>query len=398
MVVSGPVQCATCAHNYLVRIGIGSESYQEHSFDCVQCTLPISLALRKVNGGGQIEVEENGRVLDEVTSDATVINLHGSFAFDAATIHDRMAFPSLLYMQVIHPHVRSASNKKFQDVALLFDVPNTRGLWGMVRGALSLEAAGSKEDKVDRLVEHYQRQRQKYLPDLRVSNTHDLVFNFFDSIFYPRFENLFNPIRTCLSSAERLNPEHHAHLVDYYRAELWPEVLQQNLSLFTDYFRLFTEFSQMLVHARLNDPAVAAKIVGSKHFERTKLFYGQAFETLTAGFTILACMNNILDGRQFDQFGDMTLKQYRRDVSKARRKEAFRKRPELYALAEHGDSTLRNGSHHASIWRDGELIGYRSGGTGERREMPYSQYLHLCNQLSIACAVQLVLGHEVAGR
>jgi hypothetical protein len=395
MVVSGTVQCATCAQNYFVRIGMGSESYQEHSFDCTRCTLPTTLALRKVEGGGRIEVEENGRVLDEVVADSTVINLHGSFAFDAATIHDRLAFPSLMYLQVISPHVRRATNDKFQDFALLFDVPNTRGLWGMVRGVLTLEAADNDNRKVARLIEEYLRQRRKYFPELKVSNSQEMVFNFFDSIFYPRFEKLLNPVLTCLVAAEHANPDGYTQLVAYLNAELWPESLRQNLSLFSDYFRLFTEFSQMLVHARLDDQEVAAKIVGSKHFERTKLFYGQAFETLTSGFTVLSCINNLLAGRNFDEFEELTLRQYLREVSKARRDEPFQNRPELHALAQHVDSTLRNGSHHASIWREGELVKYRSGGAGAQREMPYSQYLHLCNHLAIACSVLLVLGHRI---
>ncbi len=51
----------------------------------------------------------------------------------------------------------------------------------------------------------------------------------------------------------------------------------------------------MLTHARINDQDVSAKLVGSKNFEHTKLFYGQAFETLTSGFVFLACLNNILN-------------------------------------------------------------------------------------------------------
>lgn len=55
------------------------------------------------------------------------------------------------------------------------------------------------------------------------------------------------------------------------------------------------------------------------------------------------------------------------------------------------DSSLRNGSHHASIWRDGEVIKYRSGGTGAEKDISYSRYLHYCNKITISIAALLLI-------
>jgi hypothetical protein len=56
------------------------------------------------------------------------------------------------------------------------------------------------------------------------------------------------------------------------------------------------------------------------------------------------------------------------------------------------DSTLRNASHHGAIKinRHGEIT-YRSGGTGELRKMPYSQYLYNCNEMVYRLMALLII-------
>jgi hypothetical protein len=147
----------------------------------------------------------------------------------------------------------------------------------------------------------------------------------------------------------------------------------------------------MVVHSRIGDEDVDEKIVGSKSFEAVKLYYGQAYESLTSFFVIFACLNNILLGRSYDQFQSMTLNKYMKDVSKEKKANPFEQTQPFYAFTDGLDSTLRNGSHHASIWRNGEKVFYRSGGTGAQREITYSRYLHLCNKLTISLAVLFII-------
>lgn len=374
---------------------MGSETYQIHSFDCRDCSLPVTIGLRKVVAGGRIEGEENVRILDGNFEDATVMNFHASFAFDGTTIHDRYAFPSILLAQKVHPFVRVVSESRVQDLALVFEVPNCQHLWGTVRNALALSRQGANDRKLRRLLEDYRRQREKCVGCTAISDAKDLIHNFFDSMFYPRFELLAKPVEEHIAQLRATATTELKRFISYYRANHWDESYARNISLFTDYFRAFTEFSQMLTYARIDDQDVIGKLVGSRNFEHTKLFYGQAFEVLTSGFVVLACLNNILCGRPFDEFQQMTLNKYVHDVEKAKRANPFKDEPALCRFAEHLDSSLRNGSHHASIWRDGETVFYRSGGTGAQRDIPYSVYLHRCNELAISCAALFVLEYEL---
>jgi hypothetical protein len=90
----------------------------------------------------------------------------------------------------------------------------------------------------------------------------------------------------------------------------------------------------------------------------------------------------------------MSLKKYR-ELDKAKRSNPFLGTPELAAFAQYENSALRNGSHHASIWRDGDIIKFRSGGTGAQQEISYSRYMCLCNQITIAIAALMLVELEM---
>jgi len=94
----------------------------------------------------------------------------------------------------------------------------------------------------------------------------------------------------------------------------------------------------------------------------------------------------------------MTLNKYIKDVEKAKRGNPFNDTAELAVFSEDLDSALRNGSHHASIWRDGEVVMFRSGGSGAQREMSFSRYMHICNKLTIALAALFLIELHVQSK
>jgi len=208
--------------------------------------------------------------------------------------------------------------------------------------------------------------------------------------FYPKFKKIYNPAKALFTEAKTINLEQVASLAAWHKQNQ-KENTTRYLSIYSDYFKVRPELGQIAFNVRIEDDDVDNIIVGSKNFDMVKLFYGQAFETLTSHFPILAGINNILAGRRYDEFESMTWNKYVNDVEKAKMANPFAHRQEFNAFAKHLDSTLRNGSHHASIWREGEIVYYRSGGTGQKRDMPYSRYLCLCNELIIAISALFYL-------
>ncbi|MEW6492980.1 MAG: hypothetical protein AB1589_10805 [Cyanobacteriota bacterium] len=400
VVLRGYARCEICGENYLLRAGVGTEKYQLHTFDCKSCGIPISVIVRANPPHAHFEPEENVIIEEHEGENAIVLNLHPFFAFNSDEIHDQKAFPSLLYSSKIAPYLRLVPNKNFlgvqiQDIALQFDVPNASNLWATVKNIFLLQDRTEQDKRAKKAIEYYEKQRQKYFLQTKVSTSKEVAFNFFDSLFYPRLELILEPAIKLIVSIKDNYSQEFSRFLKFYSDNLEAQHRRQYLSIFSDYFKIYNQLSQVVVHSRIGDEDVDDKIVGSKSFENVKLYYGQAYESLTSFFVIFACLNNILLGRPYDQFQSMTLSKYIKDVSKEKKANPFEKTQPFYTFTDGLDSTLRNGSHHASIWRDGEKIFYRSGGTGAQREIPYSRYLHLCNKLTISLAALFIIELEL---
>ncbi|MEG4802809.1 hypothetical protein QUB63_12095 [Microcoleus sp. ARI1-B5] len=355
-VLRGYARCEICGENYILRAGVGTEKYQSHTFDCKSCGISISLIVRANPPNAHFEPEENVVIEESEGENAIVLNLHPFFAFNRDEINSAIAFPSLLYGSKIAPYLRLVPNIKTQDIALQFDVPNASNLWTAVKNIFVLQEGKGQKKRVAKAIEHYEKQRKKYFCETKVSNFNEVAFNFFDSLFYPRFEKLLEPAIELIYTIKRDHPQGFAEFLEFYSNNLKTQHLRQYISIFSDYFKIYNQLSQMVVHSRIGDEDVDDKIVGSKSFEAVKLYYGQAYESITSFFVIFACLNNIFLGRSYDQFQSMTLNKYMKDVSKDKKANPFEQTKPFYTFTDGLDSMLRNGSHHASIWRNGENV------------------------------------------
>ena len=144
VVVRGYAHCKTCGENYILRVGIGTEKHQLHTFDCKSCQIPISVVVRENLPHAHFEAEENASIEEHKGENAIVLNLHPFFAFNSDEIHNREAFSSLSYLSKIMPYLRLVSNRNFlgiptQDIALQFCVPNASNLWTTVKNIFLLQ-------------------------------------------------------------------------------------------------------------------------------------------------------------------------------------------------------------------------------------------------------------------
>lgn len=391
MVIRDYCRCKVCGAVLCIRAGVGLESRCEHQFDCPTCYSPITLFVCIGEPPtAWIEYQENSERAEEKES-AMVINLHPSIAFDSADYHSPMVFASMKLMDLAGPHMRVSATSRTRDVAQDFELPETKQLWEIVRNLLRLYQNGDPANVITSQIGRYQKLRQTYHEWFHCSTIFKCIASFFDDSMFPAVGNLRQPLRVFISNLRMKDSAELQRFQAYYRAQIEKENLSRYLSLFDDYFSNFDQFRQLYVHARVGDDDVDDLIVGGKSFEKVKLFYGQAYETLTSSYVTLACLNNINQGRSFDVFQSMALAKYIKDLEKSKKSNAFSGEPCLANFSQWDDSALRNGSHHASIVRDGETVKYRSGGTGVEREITYARYLHLCNCMAIACAALLLV-------
>ena len=391
MVLRDYCECKVCSPILCIRAGVGLEAKCQHQFDCPNCHSPIVLFVCiGTPPAAWIEYQENSGKA-QFKEDATVINLHPSIAFESEDYHSTIVFASMKLMDLVAPHMRVSDDSRMRDVAQDFELPETKQLWEVVRNVLRLHQMGDPAGVISSQIARYQKSRQKYHKWFRCSTLFKCVASFFDDLMYPAIGDLRQPLRVLVSDLRLSNAAELNRFQSYYRSKIEKENLARYSSLFDDYFSSFDQFRQLYVHARVGDDNVDDLIVGAKNFERVKLFYGQAYETLTSAYVTLACLNNIKQGRPFDVFQSMTLTKYVKDLDKSKKSNAFLMEPCLANFTKWDDSALRNGSHHASIVREGEKVKFRSGGTGAEREIAYARYLHICNSIAIACAALMLV-------
>ena len=173
------------------------------------------------------------------------------------------------------------------------------------------------------------------------------------------------------------------------------------LTTISEYFDQYSEYSQVqfLISGGLPPPDDAS--VTSVAFDKTKMFYGNSFEALADQYDLIAMLNNIIQGRQFDTFSKLTLKQYY-EIDKSGRANCFKAEPALTSFASEFDNQVRNASHHGGMEFDPvtQIITYRAGkgGTGSEMQMTYTEYLVRCvrifSQLLRLMTIELILTQQ----
>jgi hypothetical protein len=175
--------------------------------------------------------------------------------------------------------------------------------------------------------------------------------------------------------------------------------------LLRTYFDGYADFGQVHFHVAKGLDVPAGNVASSVDFDATRMFYGNAFEMFASSVDILAYFNNILAGRPFDKFEELTQKQYLK-LDKPSRFAAFAGVPAFAALCEERDNQLRNASHHGGIKMDRktQAIRYRAGkgGMGQQQTIDYGIYLarspKLFLQAMTLLRIEIMMCHLSGGR
>jgi hypothetical protein len=364
---------------------VGLDGYQKHYLDCINCYLPIVVAVRATPPEAIIEVVSNCEIIPQISDrELTIINFHPACAFDKNDLHDPMKFASMDMIRLLHPHIKVSPGQRMVSISHEFDMPNAPSKWSQLKTGLQM-INNNKPDKAVNIAKLYMKKRNEdgiyYLKNEKYSYL-TLLHEFLTKLHYPLAPDIAEPI---LSELDRLKVEGKLNtFYQFYKQSLKHENLQRYINILSTFMSNRDHFGQLIYYARISHDEIDNLIISSKNFDSIKNYYGDAYETLTSNMTILACINNILDGRAFDQFKSMTLNKYIKDVSKENKSNPFKDSPLMAPFCENDlESTIRNGSHHASIWHDGEIIKYRSGGTGAERDISYTRFVHLCNKLTL---------------
>lgn len=408
------IKCNQCDFVMILKIGQGSEPNQPHIFDCPDCNVPITIAVKKNSYPREfIECVENcslaqaHELKNPMKSGKHIICLHSSFAYTKEMYHSPFGAMMTTTMggQKIYKFVQKRWPSIFQkdpfgrtkmiDTAHFFDVPNCESIFKNIIKPYHIWTKKDQSiDKLDKLKNSYIKERKKYVPRVNISNHNELYYDFFSSMFYPLFNEYYIAINNSILEAKKKNINGFKDFLEFYRTERWENSKEQFIQNTSNYFSLVTEFSQMRVYARTSDSDVGALIVGSKNFDQTKQFYGNMYEYITDECIFLAGIFNLINERDFDRLASCNLSKFINDFNKEKRINCVSQHQEFKNILSDMNGTLRNGSHHASIRRVEEVLLYRPGGTGAESEIPYSEYLYLSNRLMILATALFCIEHK----
>ena len=291
------------------------------------------------------EAVENAELIKE-SADALVVNVHANYVLDEAQRYADMAFPHMLQM---HAQFEAAErfgstrpvgfeeNSEFQPRP--FRRPDYADEWPLLKKAWSLHSRGR-----DKLADKEMSEATaRFYFDEPLDNLPDWVWRFSTFLGATKYEQI---LRSMMEQVRQpLKAGAFADLLAEHAKDSAARS-QRFFGVFRDYFSAWSEFSQ--VHFRGGEGRVGdgRDVSTTSGFNAVRMFYGNVFEAFASSVDLLAFMNNVLDGRVWQQFRNIDADTYLKS-DKPKRFDAFLERPGFGALPEERDAQLRNASHHA---------------------------------------------------
>lgn len=389
MIIRHFAVCNTCSTPHTLRIQVGHDDYQEHSFACTDCGEQIVVGMHcdQVNANVRIVEKEN---CSRGNTEGKVINLSPDFPIPAEDLHLDLAFPS-------GPHVfrllaaqaalgmRPIPAGDFLQIAsgALNHRPSI--LWPILDKAWSLHRRG-RVDLAQAKVEEY------FGGGDGSKSIYEAIFDFCLRMLSPGRRSLFEDAAEFTSEAFRAHRDEFESLLTYLAGGVHQDNLERAHNTLKEYFSSYTDFSQLLTHAKHGVDVSDDYEASSVAFSKTKLFYGNAYENVTTNIATLAFVNNINAGRKFDEFMAMPLTTYLQS-NKANRANPFAAVEAFTKICAPLKSTIRNASHHGAmrLINNGRAIQYRSGSSGEQKTMRYLEYINSCNEIMLSTCALLAL-------
>ncbi|MEH2482130.1 hypothetical protein V1282_005487 [Nitrobacteraceae bacterium AZCC 2146] len=400
MIVRQSVRCTICSHDHTLRIAIGSGKTQAHSFACVNCEQKLSIYFEKNYGdasfhGHQFEnCEPSGR-------EGTIVNLHPDFVIPADKVHKDKHFQSIETIQRLHRTgalermLNSWKNDEASEVNYKEEITRNKTAYDsadfLELGAkiLALYASGKVEIAQDLLT----KEAAAYgLPEgIIIDDILDRLF----AVGGDRAMRCRVALQDLWGRAKEADLEGAKSAWSYLEAEQNSELLSSFSGLVSSFSKSHRNFLPIMHSLRSFGSVPNDGSVSSINFDDTKMFYGNIYEVVTSAFIMPAVINNVANGRSFDRFERLILKDYL-NLDKSGRHNCFANGSDLSILSENLDNQLRNASHHQAISivsRTGR-ISFRAGKSSIRRSMGYAEYLE---KTFLLFEVLLGLMHFIVG-
>ena len=359
MTTSFNIECEDCQKKYRIRYGLGNNFPQLASFQCYDCSK-------------QIETGYTSREEDRVLRGANVTSEEDPFNPDVEIVN-------------LHPEIPTRKGKENDPYHFqTFDVFDN----------LNKSKADFDEFKEEQIIwSKFNRKWEELRMPLRILSTKgEDKMKSISKINYREFTKLFNDwmtifIRGKLSSdyddvCDEYNSVNTEKIKDYIKSN--DKFLKQINEFCNTYMKHHHHFQSTIFHLKY-DWKITDEMIANINWDEIHKVYGDLYEIIGDLFVIPTMINNLVNGREFDEFQSdgFTLAKYLR-TDKSGRADNFSTNSNLSHLSSVYESGLRNGTHHKNSYLDTDTfevsLGTSKGGTIEKK-IPIIEYISKCNQL-----------------
>ncbi|QKX04113.1 hypothetical protein HN014_04055 [Aquimarina sp. TRL1] len=359
MTTSFNIECEDCQKKYRIRYGLGNNFPQLASFQCYDCSK-------------QIETGYTSRGEDRVLKGAYVTSEEDPFNPEIEIVN-------------LHPEIPTRKGKENDPYHFqTFDVFDN----------LNKSKANFDEFKEEQIVwSKFNRKWEELKMPLRIlSFKGEDKMKSISKINYRDFTKLFNEwmmifIRGKLSSdyddiCDEYNSINSQKIKEYVKSN--DKFLKQINEFCNVYMKHHHHFQSTIFHLKYGWE-ITDEMIANINWDEIHKVYGDLYEIIGDLFVIPTMINNLANGREFDEFqtDGFTLTKYLK-TDKSGRANNFDTNSNLSHLSSAYESGLRNGTHHKNSYLDTETfevsLGTSKGGTIEKK-IPIIEYISKCNQL-----------------
>lgn len=380
MISRVPLTCLACSTPITARIQIGHEDRQRLSAVCPTCFTPFSMTLDLSHPPEIVPALVDGCRLEEDDNEvAIIVNLGTGYVISRGRLHDDAYFPVVDMPKPTQDELAGFGEARMIDLTIaLGGMLDAQGKWRLLRNAYQHAHRGRYDLSQQALFTLYPHDNVAEIP------MEPAIATFLMRALQPQGGPRLNRLLASVRAIRGQYPDEFERLRLAFRAER-DDRIDDYMEVFQHFFRAYDEFNQTLIYVRRGIDLPEDPYAPSTDFDITKLYYGEAFESLGAGLDFVVALKNVASGRAFDQLQQTDLKTYR-SSDKGRRGNAIRDSEDFGVFVEEYDNHLRNASHHRwlRLSDDRSQITYRMGGNGERRSLSYAGYLLRCDRITMS--------------
>jgi hypothetical protein len=373
VVITFRIICETCNTKHLLKITIGRENNQYHSFPCTECEEEIEVGVENIYGETGFRCIKNCIVGDFGYSEAIQIHLHPELGVSHKVVEAGDIFTAtmsnVLEMERIFTAVQQNSGSTIGEHRNKYYNYNSDN----IRHYL----------KVWSLLNNSKAQAAKAYINKNLEGEKDS-----EECFYYK-EKLFNYLmgEYGLRIYNALCNEEKKMTDTVELAKFSQENDFDNYDNFDEFISLFKEFSQVFSYLNNGIEISKSNKVSSNDFHETKKYYSSCYESVAKILYIPAAINNSVHRRSINKFKKMdSLYEYQK-LGNGDKLRCLEGNPDLNIISECYDNHLRNASfhNHMKFNRKKSKISYNKN-NGDYVSMPYVDYLTMCIKITEALA------------